>query len=278
MNADDASASMEVVLRPAICSRRRGMCGRICYDGFKALNERHGFPTNYPSVEAATARVRAMLEHPAVFGVVAERRRPRPGLQLPERARPDPRRRPDRGRSGGPRARRRPAAHDGGAGPRRRRARGAAGAGGVQPRLARPLRRARLRGQGAAGRPGRTALGTPLAQAGRSGRSGRRISPPARRCTSGCTAIPARTSCARRSPGVLRGWRCATGAWWRTPRWRRSGSPTTAWARPRRTWRPSSPAPGASPRSRLRCCCRSGRRACSAGAWRPACGRSSRWC
>ena len=46
-------------------------CVRICYEGFKAFNERHGFPPNYPSIEAATARVQGLLKHPAVFGVVA---------------------------------------------------------------------------------------------------------------------------------------------------------------------------------------------------------------
>ena len=73
MIADQASASMETVVRPATLTDAE-MCGRICYEGFKALNERHGFPPNYPSVDAATARVRALLEHPAVFGVVATER------------------------------------------------------------------------------------------------------------------------------------------------------------------------------------------------------------
>ena len=73
MSADEASASMGTVVRPATPADAE-TCGRICYEGFKALNERHGFPPNYPSVEAATARVRALLEHPAVFGVVAAER------------------------------------------------------------------------------------------------------------------------------------------------------------------------------------------------------------
>ena len=70
MSADEASASMDTVLRPATSADAEA-CGLICYKGFKALNERHGFPPNYASVEAATGRVRAFLEHPAVFGVVA---------------------------------------------------------------------------------------------------------------------------------------------------------------------------------------------------------------
>jgi GNAT superfamily N-acetyltransferase len=47
-------------------------CGRICYEGFKIVNERHGFPPQFPSVEAGIGRVRSMLNAPASFGVVAE--------------------------------------------------------------------------------------------------------------------------------------------------------------------------------------------------------------
>jgi GNAT superfamily N-acetyltransferase len=47
-------------------------CGRICFEGFKTVNERHGFPPQFPSVEAGTARVRSMLNAPSSFGVVAE--------------------------------------------------------------------------------------------------------------------------------------------------------------------------------------------------------------
>jgi GNAT superfamily N-acetyltransferase len=71
MSANEMPVLTEVVLRPATPADAEA-CGRICYEGFKALNERHGFPPNYASVEAATGRVHAFLEHPAVFGVVAE--------------------------------------------------------------------------------------------------------------------------------------------------------------------------------------------------------------
>jgi GNAT superfamily N-acetyltransferase len=47
-------------------------CGRICYEGFKIVNERHGFPPQFPSVEGGAARVRSMLNGPASFGIVAE--------------------------------------------------------------------------------------------------------------------------------------------------------------------------------------------------------------
>lgn len=47
-------------------------CGRICYEGFRSVNERYGFPPLFPSVEAATQRVGGFIRHPSVFGVVAE--------------------------------------------------------------------------------------------------------------------------------------------------------------------------------------------------------------
>jgi GNAT superfamily N-acetyltransferase len=47
-------------------------CGRICYEGFLSVAERHGFPPTFPSVEVATQRVGAFIRHPSIFGVVAE--------------------------------------------------------------------------------------------------------------------------------------------------------------------------------------------------------------
>jgi ribosomal protein S18 acetylase RimI-like enzyme len=47
-------------------------CGRICYEGFRAVTERHGYPPVFPSVEVATRRVAAFIRHPAVFAVVGE--------------------------------------------------------------------------------------------------------------------------------------------------------------------------------------------------------------
>jgi GNAT superfamily N-acetyltransferase len=47
-------------------------CGRICYEGFRAINERYGFPAVFPSVKVATRRVGGLIRHPLVFGVVAE--------------------------------------------------------------------------------------------------------------------------------------------------------------------------------------------------------------
>jgi len=48
-------------------------CGRICYEGFKSVNERHGFPAQFPSIGAGIERVRRMHTSPSTSGIVAER-------------------------------------------------------------------------------------------------------------------------------------------------------------------------------------------------------------
>jgi predicted N-acetyltransferase YhbS len=62
---------MDITIRLATAADAEA-CGHVAYEGFRVVNERHGFPTNYPSVEAATRRVRALIDHPRVYGVVAE--------------------------------------------------------------------------------------------------------------------------------------------------------------------------------------------------------------
>jgi GNAT superfamily N-acetyltransferase len=62
---------MDITDRPAT-DKDTDACGRICYEGFRSVAERHGFPPTFPSVEAATQRVGALIRHPSVFGVVAE--------------------------------------------------------------------------------------------------------------------------------------------------------------------------------------------------------------
>lgn len=46
--------------------------GRICYEAFATLADRHGFPHDFPTVEAASGPVRWLINHPHVYGVVAE--------------------------------------------------------------------------------------------------------------------------------------------------------------------------------------------------------------
>jgi GNAT superfamily N-acetyltransferase len=62
---------MDIVIRPATDNDATA-CGRICYEGFRTINERHGFSPTFPSVEVATQRVGGFIRHPSVFGVVAE--------------------------------------------------------------------------------------------------------------------------------------------------------------------------------------------------------------
>lgn len=46
--------------------------GRICYEAFATLADRHGFPHDFPTVAAAAEPIRWMIDHPRIFGVVAE--------------------------------------------------------------------------------------------------------------------------------------------------------------------------------------------------------------
>jgi GNAT superfamily N-acetyltransferase len=62
---------MDVAIRPAI-DIDANACGRICFEGFRAVNERHGYPLSFPSVEVATQRMASFIRHPSVFGLVAE--------------------------------------------------------------------------------------------------------------------------------------------------------------------------------------------------------------
>ena len=45
--------------------------GRICYEAFATLAARHGFPPDFPTVEAASEPIRWLINHPQIYGVVA---------------------------------------------------------------------------------------------------------------------------------------------------------------------------------------------------------------
>src|SRR5690349_16920092 len=47
-------------------------CGRILYEAFKSIADRHNFPPDFPSVEVARKRVARLLAHPGFYAVVAE--------------------------------------------------------------------------------------------------------------------------------------------------------------------------------------------------------------
>jgi GNAT superfamily N-acetyltransferase len=46
-------------------------CGRICFEAFKSLAERHGFPPDFPSPEIASGLLSMLVQHPGFYGVVA---------------------------------------------------------------------------------------------------------------------------------------------------------------------------------------------------------------
>jgi GNAT superfamily N-acetyltransferase len=62
---------MEITIRSATEADAHA-CGRICYEGFRAVTERHGYLPVFASVEIATRRLAAFLANPSVFGLVAE--------------------------------------------------------------------------------------------------------------------------------------------------------------------------------------------------------------
>jgi predicted N-acetyltransferase YhbS len=47
-------------------------CGRILYEAFATLADRHGFPHDFPSIEAATRSMGALVGNPGFHGIVAE--------------------------------------------------------------------------------------------------------------------------------------------------------------------------------------------------------------
>ena len=63
---------MDIMLRPA-APRDAAHGGRILYEAFKTLADRHGFPPDFPSAEVGAGLVGMLIEHPGFYGVVAER-------------------------------------------------------------------------------------------------------------------------------------------------------------------------------------------------------------
>jgi predicted N-acetyltransferase YhbS len=63
---------METVLRPAVPEDAEP-CGRICWDAFTTLAERHGFPSDFPAPEVGIGVIEFLTQHPGFYGVVAER-------------------------------------------------------------------------------------------------------------------------------------------------------------------------------------------------------------
>jgi predicted N-acetyltransferase YhbS len=63
---------MGIVLRPGR-PPDAAACGAICFEAFKAVNDEHNFPPDFPSTEVATSVLTMLLSNPAFYSVVAER-------------------------------------------------------------------------------------------------------------------------------------------------------------------------------------------------------------
>ena len=63
---------LEVRLR-AIEPIDRDATARIVYEAFAGIADRHGFPRDFPTLDAARDLVAAFTAHPSIWGVVAER-------------------------------------------------------------------------------------------------------------------------------------------------------------------------------------------------------------
>jgi predicted N-acetyltransferase YhbS len=69
---EQAPASIGVRIREAE-DRDWEDAGRICYEAFATLADQHGFPRDFPTVQAAADPIRWLINHPRIYGAVAEK-------------------------------------------------------------------------------------------------------------------------------------------------------------------------------------------------------------
>jgi GNAT superfamily N-acetyltransferase len=62
---------MELTIRKAEATDA-GACGRIIFEAFKDIADRHHFPWDFPSEEVGVQFATMFINHPSIFGVVAE--------------------------------------------------------------------------------------------------------------------------------------------------------------------------------------------------------------
>jgi predicted N-acetyltransferase YhbS len=62
---------MSILLRPGT-PVDAAVCGVICFEAFKAIDDEHNFPWDFPSAEVATGLLTMMLSNPGFYSVVAE--------------------------------------------------------------------------------------------------------------------------------------------------------------------------------------------------------------
>src|SRR5882757_11120788 len=63
---------MSIVLRSGT-PPDAAVCGSICFEAFKAIDDEHNFPWDFPSAEVATAVLTMLLSNPGFYSVVAEK-------------------------------------------------------------------------------------------------------------------------------------------------------------------------------------------------------------
>jgi hypothetical protein len=62
---------MGLQLRPGVRADS-AECGRICFEAFKAVADRHHFQRDFPSAEVAAGLMSFLLSHPKFYKIVAE--------------------------------------------------------------------------------------------------------------------------------------------------------------------------------------------------------------
>jgi predicted N-acetyltransferase YhbS len=67
----DEVKQMSITTRP-VSDADTEACGRIIYEAFKRFHDRHQFPRDFQTLEDAVQLAGLFVNHPAIFGVVAE--------------------------------------------------------------------------------------------------------------------------------------------------------------------------------------------------------------
>jgi hypothetical protein len=62
---------VSITIRTAVAADAED-CGRIIYEAFKDIADRHGFPPHFPTVEIAIQCANHCISHSSTYGVVAE--------------------------------------------------------------------------------------------------------------------------------------------------------------------------------------------------------------
>ncbi|MEU9631202.1 GNAT family N-acetyltransferase [Streptomyces luteogriseus] len=64
-------AIVDLILRPGTADDA-AECGRICYEAFAGIADKHAFPPDIPSPDVGVALIEGALTHPGFYSVVAE--------------------------------------------------------------------------------------------------------------------------------------------------------------------------------------------------------------